>query len=198
MAKNITSALRRFLADENGAFIVEFGIAFPILILLSFGLLEFSLVVFDYQRAAEATRVGVRFTIINPSIANTATILNGSIIRCTHTGANVECTGGSPHLYANERWALLLAQMQGIYPTLKPENLVVTYSGTDVGSPDESGGVLPLVTLELVGLRKKLMVGKLTQHVGLEYIEFPPFTTTVLGPGNYVNVAEQVGNGKTK
>jgi hypothetical protein len=186
------NAIKRFLHDEDGAFIVEFGIAFPVLILLSFGLLEFSLVVFDYQRAAEATRQGVRSMILNPSIPNTATLLEGSVITCTSTGGTVSCTGGSPSTSTNPehtadyQFQRLLHDMQGIYPTLVEENIIVVYEGTNVGSPGESGGILPLVTLKLTGVRHDMIVGHL---IGIPYIEFPDFKTTVLGPGNAVNVA---------
>jgi hypothetical protein len=82
--------------------------------------------------------------------------------------------------------------MQGIYPTLGEGNLIVTYEGTDVGEEDEFGGLFPLVTLRLTGVRHDMIVGHL---IGIDYIEFPAFTTTVLGPGNYTNVAET--NGKS-
>ncbi len=187
-----TKAVRRFLRSEDGAFIVEFGIAFPVLILLSFGLLEFSLVAFDYQRAAEATRAGVRMTIIKPTVANTATLLEGSVITCTSTSGVVSCAGGSPSETADTLFQELLATMRGIYPTLTEENLIVIYEGTDVGDAEEAGGVLPLVTLKLTGVRHDMIVGHL---IGIDYIEFPAFTTTVLGPGNQVNVATKTGCG---
>ena len=82
--------------------------------------------------------------------------------------------------------------MQGIYPALEASNLIVTYEGTDVGEEDEFGGLFPLVTLQLEGVRHNMIVGHL---IGIDYIEFPAFTTTVLGPGNYTNVAE-TGGGK--
>jgi len=192
MGAKLAISIRRFLADEDGAFIIEFGITFPVLILLSFGLLEFSLVVFDYQRAAEATRAGVRHTIINDPIANTATILDGETITCTSSEGTVACAGGSPDDDANTLFQALLEEMQGIYPTLDASNLVVTYEGTNVGEEDEFGGLFPLVTLQLSGVKHDMIVGHL---IGIETIEFPAFTTTVLGPGNYVNVAEKVGKG---
>lgn len=190
---NHAKALRRFLADEDGAFIIEFGIAFPVLILLSFGLLEFSLVVFDYQRAAEATRIGIRQTILYTPIANTGAILEDTVIECFNTSGVVQCTGGVPSLTADEHFQYLLEEMQGIYPTLKAENILVTYEGTDVGDVDATGGIFPLVTLQLVGVEHKMIVGKL---IGVDSIQFPPFTTTVLGPGQFVNVAPKVGKGK--
>ena len=185
MKANLAISIRRFLADEDGAFIIEFGIAFPMLILLSFGLLQFSLVMFDYQRAAEATRRGVRLTIITTPIPNTAQLLVGSVIQCTSTGGAVSCTGGSPSEVANEHFQAVLAEMQQAYPSLTEENLIITYEGTDVGAAGTAGGILPLVTLQVRNVRHDMIVGSL---VGIPYIEFPEFTTTVLGPGNYVNV----------
>jgi len=187
--KKFAPVVRRFLADEDGAFLVEFGITFPVLIMLSFGLMEFSLVVFDYQRAAEATRIGVRHTILNDAVANTTTLLNGSVITCTKPHNKVECVGGSPDDTAEKQFRNMYKEMRGIYPTLEQKNIIVTYQGTDVGEEDEFGGVFPMVTLQLVGVRHEMIVGHL---IGIDYIEFPAFTTTVLGPGNYVNVAEQV------
>lgn len=189
MRMRLTQFAQRFLADEDGAYIVEFAITFPVLILLSFGLLEFSLVVFDYQRAAEATRAGVRHTIINEPIANIAGVtFNDTIITCTNTTGTVVCVNGSPGTTADARFQSLLDEMQGIYPTLTAENIVVTYSGTDVGNDDENGGIFPLVTLQLTGVKHDMIVGHL---IGIETIEFPAFTTTVLGPGNYTNVVEK-------
>jgi len=195
MNRKLYSAARRFLRDEDGAFIVEFGIAFPVLILLSFGLLEFSLVVFDYQRAAEATRRGVRTTILSYTIPNTATLLDGSVISCRLSNNVVSCTGGSPSEFAADQFNVLLTEMREVYPTLTEDNVIVTYEGTDVGAPEDAGGILPLVTLQLQGVRHDMIVG---QVIGIPYIEFPAFTTTVLGPGNAVNVAPPAKGGKTK
>lgn len=190
MVMKLLVMLRRFTDDEDGAFIVEFGIAFPLLLTLTFGLLEFSLVVFDYQRAAEATRRGVRLTIIQPPIPNTAQLLEGKVIQCTSTGGEVSCAPYSLNLDADIRFQALLAEMQEIYPTLVEENLVVTYEGSNVGAADSAGGILPLVTLQLINLRHNMMMGSV---IGIPYIEFPDFKTSVLGPGNYVNVVPPVG-----
>jgi len=190
MNRKLYGAVRRFLRDEDGAFIIEFAIAFPVLILLSFGLLEFSLVVFDYQRAAEATRRGIRTTILSYTIPNTATLLDGSVISCRLSNNVVTCTGGSPSDLAADQFNILLAEMREVYPTLTEDNVIVTYEGTDVGAVTDAGGILPLVTLELQGVRHDMIVG---QIIGIPYIEFPAFTTTVLGPGNAVNVAPKAG-----
>jgi hypothetical protein len=193
MFEKTSTVLRQFINSEDGAFIVEFGISFPVLIMLSFGLLEFALVIFDFQRASEATRQGVRLTIIEPPIPNTAQLLVGSVIQCTSTNGVVSCDGGSPSANANALFQNLLNAVQGIYPTLTEENLLLTYEGTNVGEPGSAGGILPLVTLQLVDVRHDMIVGPL---IGIPHIDFPPFTTTVLGPGNFVNVAPPAPNAK--
>ena len=174
----------RFARDEEGAFLIEFAITFPVLILLSFGLLEFSLVVFDYQRAAEATRRGVRLAIIQEPIPNTANLLIDAVIVCTAPGGTVTCTGGSPGANADALFTELLTEMQKAYPTLTTDNIVVTFEGTDVGSPEEIGGVFPLVTLQLTGVVHEMIVGHI---IGVESIQFPDFKATVMGNGKWVN-----------
>lgn len=186
MMAHILTFARRFARDEEGAFIIEFGITFPVLILLSFGLLEFSLVVFDYQRAAEATRRGVRLAIIQEPIPNTANLLQNAVITCTAPSGTVTCTGGSPSANADALFAAVLDEMQKAYPTLTTANVVVTFEGTNVGSADEIGGVFPLVTLQLTGVRHDMIVGHL---IGIDSIEFPDFKATVLGNGKWVNTA---------
>lgn len=175
---------KRFARDESGTFIIEFGITFPVLILLSFGLLEFSLVVFDYQRAAEATRRGVRLAVIQEPIPNTANLLIDAVITCTAPSGTVTCDGGSPSANADALFANLLSEMQRAYPTLTSANIVVVFEGTDVGTADTIGGIFPLVTVKLTGVAHEMIVGQL---IGIDSIQFPDFEATVLGNGKWVN-----------
>lgn len=187
MLANMLAFAKRFARDEHGSFVLEFAITFPMLIMLSFGLLEFSLVVFDYQRASEATRRGVRLAIIQEPIPNTANLLEGAVIICIAAdGVTVTCTGGSPSDEADARFAELLLVMRQIYPTLTGQNIIITFEATDVGSADDIGGIFPLVTLELSGVVHEMIVGHL---IGISQVEFPSFRTTVLGNGKWVNTA---------
>lgn len=189
MKVKLAGPVKHFLVDESGAFIIEFAITFPVLIMLSFGLLEFSLVIFDYQRAAEATRRGVRMTVIELPIADTGPLLGGDIIQCNAVNGVVGCvssdptTVAQPSTVADVNFANLLTEMQQAYPTLTEDNVILTYEGVNVGDPT-GGGILPLVTLQLKGVRHEMIVGHL---IGIKYINFPDFTTTVLGPGSYTN-----------
>lgn len=184
MIANIYTAVRLFIIREDGAYAIEFGITFPVLMLLSIGLLEFSLVAFDYQLLAEATRRGVRKTIIDDPIPNTASLLLGTTITCTSSGGVVSCAGATPSVDADARFQSLLAEMRKAYPSLDEENITLIYEGTDVGDAADAGGVLPLVTLKLNNVRHDMIVGPL---IGIPYINMPAFTTTILGPGDLVN-----------
>jgi len=177
---------RRLALREDGAFQIEFAFAFPVLLLLSLGLFEFSLVAFDYQRAAEASRRAVRFVIIGNNIANTARLLEDPppVITCTSSGGVVSCDNASPSTNADANFQTMLASMQEIFPPIGESNVRVTYESADVGGPDQAGGIIPLVTIEVVGLQHKFATGSL---IGVSTMEFPPFTTSVLGSGRTVN-----------
>ncbi len=186
MFANFVRYAKRFARDEDGAYLVEFGITFPVLILLSCGLLEFSLIAFEYQRAAEATRRGVRLAIIQEPIPNTANLLIDNIITCVAPLGTVTCTGGSPSANADALFTALFNEMQAAYPPLTMGDIVVTFEGTDVGSAGDIGGIFPLVTLQMTGVQHTLFFGHI---IGIESIEFPDFKATVLGNGKWVNTA---------
>ncbi len=192
MLGNPGKTFYRLVREEDGAFIIEFAIVFPALIILSVGLLEFSLLAYDFQRASESTRRAVRFAIIGNDIANTANLLDDAIIRCDSEGGVVSCTGGSPHEFADERFQTMLDSMQVAYPLILEEHLRITYESTTVGDAGEAGGIIPLVTIEVRNLKHEFMLGPI---VGLDFMYFPDFRTSILGSGRTVNAVAAPGGG---
>ncbi len=192
MHRQFGKTLVRLIRQEEGAFLTEFALVFPMLIFMSIGLLEFSLLAYDYQRATEATRRAVRFAIIGNDVANTANLLLGNVIQCTSSGGVVSCTGGSPSEFADARFAEMLDSMQVAYPLILEEHLRITYESTDVGDADEAGGIIPLVTIEVLFLKHEFMLGPL---IGLDYMYYPDFRTSVLGSGRTVNSVTAPGGG---
>ena len=57
----------RKLTDRKGVAAVEFALVLPILLVLVFGIIEFSLVLFDKQIITNASREGARLGIVAPS-----------------------------------------------------------------------------------------------------------------------------------
>jgi hypothetical protein len=55
---------------QQGAALVEFTMTFMVFLILILGIIEFSLVVYDASRLAEATRAATRFAIVNNPSCN--------------------------------------------------------------------------------------------------------------------------------
>jgi Flp pilus assembly protein TadG len=55
--------------DERGQSLVEAALGFPLLMLLFFGIIEFSLVVFTYNTLSNAAREGARYGVMRPNDA---------------------------------------------------------------------------------------------------------------------------------
>ncbi|MCH6567168.1 MAG: pilus assembly protein [Nitrospinae bacterium] len=97
------------------------GLAFllPIVLGLSFGILEFSVLIFDFHRANEATRRIARQAAIIAPLVDQATLSNNGSATCTGTA----CKG----------LAALTEVAKSVFPKIGPENVAITYSLTDIG-----------------------------------------------------------------
>lgn len=72
MAKTLGRALRRFGRNESGAYAVEFGIVFPVLLLMVFGAIELGSIFYDKSRLSHVTASGSRLLLLDPALANSA------------------------------------------------------------------------------------------------------------------------------
>ena len=52
---------------EKGAALIEYAMIAPLLFLLLFGIIEFSILIFSYNTIANAAREGARYGIIHPA-----------------------------------------------------------------------------------------------------------------------------------
>jgi Flp pilus assembly protein TadG len=73
--KRIRRIYRKFVPptarcrNERGQSLVEAALGFPLLMLLFFGIIEFSLVVFTYNTLSNAAREGARYGVMHPNDA---------------------------------------------------------------------------------------------------------------------------------
>lgn len=172
--------LRRLGADQRGESLIGFALVAPILIMLSLAILEFSLVVFDYHRAGEATRRAARLAAISTPVADVSGFAAGSTIQCSSAGGGVSCGG----IDAADPAAFdaIIDEMRQVLPIIGPENLEVTYSDSGLGDPTTPGGIIPLVSVRLVGLDHPFLL--LGGFPGISSgVTFPPFLTNQLGTG---------------
>lgn len=170
---------RRLWRDDRGEAMVSFGLMLPVLVALTFGVLEFSLITFDFHRAAEAARRGARAAAIGDAVTSVAGLSAGAAVSCTSSGGVATC-GGSGGSQAN--FDAVVAGMQQILPAIEPANVRITYEHSGIGDPATPGGILPMVTVELVGVEHKYLVLQAIPGIGASFV-YPPFTSNYLAAG---------------
>lgn len=154
------SAIRRHprgaWRNRRGAVAIEFAFLFPIALVFTFGLIEFSLILFDFHRLSEATRRGARAAIIQPAVAALTgmTPTSNTIITCTGTGSTPGNYGVTCSTTVADAAAFqtIVTDMQGIKPDLTGSNVSITYTATGV-SAGSAGLVTPMVTVQVTGFQ---------------------------------------------
>ena len=174
-ATRIGRALRRLLRDSAGAALVEFGLILPVLLLVSFGAIEFTITMFDYHRLGEAARRGARQAIISPPVARLETLEASGTITCAKAGT-VSC--GSATVLASGNFDAIVAAIQEIAPSVTAANLTVSYGWSGIGDLSTPGGIKPLVTVRLSNVTHQFTL--LSILPALDYIVLPSFSTSVV------------------
>lgn len=172
--------LGRFKRADDGAAAIGFGLLLPVLILICLSILEFSLIVFDYHRASEATRRAARNVSISTPIPNPADLTVGGSVTCSATGTSVSCSGAAAQ--TPETFNAMIAEMQLILPAIGASNVEVVYSDIGLGDVTTPGGIIPLVTVRLVGLQHPLLMLKGFSGFGTS-ITYPSFATNQISGG---------------
>jgi hypothetical protein len=189
--------------SESGAAGVEFALVFPLLLLLTFGIIEMGLVFYQMNMFEKATQVGVRKAItwdpVAPTLANYSAAETGVgaglplpanlqlEIICDNSG----CTGTgaitSPG-FSSAAFNAVVANMQSIYAGIKPENVVITYRHVGLGWVGRPGGsVVPAVTVGLRNMSYDFILLDVAVTictagaVNINNIFYPSFSATLIG-----------------
>lgn len=170
-------AFGRLVRDRRGVEAIEFAMIAPVLLVMTIGALEIGILMFEYHRAAEATRSGARIAVIEDPIA-TVEDLKTAGITCTGAGGAVNCAGGAVILAG--AFTAVLNEMRVTLPDLASENIQVLYEPSTVLADDTSGLVTPLITVRIVNYTYDLSILSFIPGVPAT-ITFPPFGTTLLG-----------------
>ncbi|NQU56063.1 MAG: pilus assembly protein [Rhodospirillales bacterium] len=172
--------IRRFRLAEEGEAAIGFGILLPVLVLVCLSILEFSLIVFDYHRASEATRRAARTVAISTPIPDPESLLVGGTITCAAAAGGVSCNGAAAMTPAT--FDAMIAEMQLILPVIQAANVEVEYSDIGLGDVTTPGGIIPLVTVRLVNLQHPFLMLKGFPGFGPS-INYPAFTTNQVAGG---------------
>jgi Flp pilus assembly protein TadG len=184
---------------RDGAVMVEFSMIVSLLLLVTCGMVDFSLALYQYNGASKAAELGGRLAAVSDPVAsNISTLSPTNAFSMVCSGATAACTGGGIYsaaamqtlVYGRGKVACgavasgQLAAMCDAYPGLTPSNVTVTYqqSGyatSGLGYAGRSGGPVPTITVEVTGVNFNFYF--LNSLLGLAPMAMPTMRTTVTG-----------------
>lgn len=192
---------RNFLGDRRGISSVEFALVCTVFFVFVFGIVDFTRAMWEWNAAAKATQVGVRYAVVNDmvstSLANLKLVGVGglqagdavpigtagttNVITCTKSGGTGTCTGAAdPSAFDDTAFTAIVTRMQSIYSDVTEENVVVEYRHVGLGFVGNPLGsdVDPAVTVRLTGLVFDFVTPGLS---GIVSINMPDFAATLTG-----------------
>lgn len=179
--------LRRFKKDESGATLVEYTLVFMLLMLLTFGLIEFGIVLFQYNSAEMATAVGARFIATRGPVVTgiddcgvTTSAAAGTLCRdvAGSDGWTITCDADAPSGDCQaDTLAALVAEMQSFAPNVEAQNVQVVLRGAGFGFVGRNSPV-PMVTVRLTGMQYDFIA--LDDLLGFGTLTMPGFDATLV------------------
>ncbi|MDP6428982.1 MAG: TadE/TadG family type IV pilus assembly protein [Rhodospirillales bacterium] len=170
----------RLIGDQRGESLIGFAFVLPLLLLVSLGALEFTLVGFDFHRAGEATRRAARIAVIQDAVIDAADFSIGETATCTGTGTGVNCTGAG--IGSAATFTAIVADMQSVFPSIAADNVQLVYSDSGLGDATTPGGIIPLVTVRLINFQRPFRL--ISGIPGMpDNFTFPSFETSQMGAG---------------
>jgi hypothetical protein len=170
--------LKNLVRSASGASGAEFALVLPLFLLLLFGIIDAGRFMWEYNKVEKATQVGARVAIVTNVLSTglrdadyTGQTINGvkiapggqipaaalGTIKCTNVTCSCETPPCPTDLGTFDSATfndVLLARMQQIDPSIKPENLVVRYSGSGLGFASSGGmEISPLTTVTLTNMK---------------------------------------------
>ena len=194
-------SVKRFVGCLDGSVMVEFAVVLPVLLTLTFGMLDFSLALYQWNNASKAAELGSRIAAVSSPVASNISTLNPTSafsIVCTGAAASVTCTNGGTAdfaalqaiVYGRGKTACSgvvadqLPAMCNIYSGLTTANVKVTYQQSayataGLGYSKRSGGPVPTITVELTGLTFRFLI--LGGLLNFTPMTMPTMKTTITG-----------------
>jgi hypothetical protein len=177
-----------FRRNTSGAVLIEHTLVFMLLMLLTFGLIEFGVVLYQYNAAETATSAGARFiatrgpVITGLSDCGVSTSLTAGT-RCTDvagaSGWSLTCNADAPagDCQAAVLNALVL-EMQRYDPNIQAQNVQVVLQGAGLGFVGR-GAPVPMVTVRLTGMTYDFIA--VDDLMGFDTLNMPGFDSTLVG-----------------
>lgn len=179
----------RFRKDASGATLVEYTLVFVMLMVLSFGLIEFGIVLYQYNAAEKATAVGARFIATRgpvvagiPDCGVATTASAGTMCRDVSGGSSwgpITCNAGAPSGSCQAAVLTeLVTRMQQFAPGIQAQNVQVELRGAGLGFVGR-GSPVPMVTVRLTGMTYNFIA--LDDLLGFGALTMPGFDASLVG-----------------
>jgi Flp pilus assembly protein TadG len=110
----------RLVAQQRGAVMVEMALTLGIFMVILLALFEFSLLMFTWSRAVEATRLGSRLAVVSTPVTSLEALDCEAVSRVETTCASASC-------------GALETRMRGLLPQLNAGQIHISYSCAAVG-----------------------------------------------------------------
>jgi Flp pilus assembly protein TadG len=178
----------RFSNDTSGGVLVEFTLVFVMLMVLTFGLIEFGIVLYQYNAAEKATAVGARFAatrgpvvtgISDCGVATTAAAGTPCSSVSGSAGWSITCNAASPAAGCDaDTLNEMVAAMQAFASNIEAQNVQVELRGAGLGFVGR-GSPVPMVTVRLTGMTYDFIA--LDDLLGFGTLTMPGFDATLVG-----------------
>jgi hypothetical protein len=195
--------------DQTGTTTIEFSIVMVMFFLLTFGLVEFGYLLFQWNSAAKAAQFGARMAAVSDPVWTAllgltdsgtpggpwTTAYNVTCRGTNATGSSGQCGGSSAEYDSTAMQRLVFGRGGGttcgaigtdgdpgicdVFERITPENVNITYQNTGLGFASRPGGPVPTITLTLTGLTYQFI--GLEGLLGFEEITMPDFKVTMTG-----------------
>lgn len=146
---------------------VEMALTLPLMLILIFGIIEFSLVIYTWARGIEATRTGARYAVVNTPVVDLSGLAcdGDTAINIEADCDNADCDG-------------LLTEMRKILPALEADNVHVIYECSHTGNPERPLAMkTPEVRVSIRGFEYKFVMPMIFREESVTWA-MPEFTST--------------------
>lgn len=182
----------QFSKNQKGATAAEFTMVFAIFWLLFMTIFDFGRMLFDFNKAAKATELGVRLAVVSDIVATglqgydglgaaggnglpvPIAAINPNPVICNSDG----CNGYGP--LDTAAFNLILSRMQALDSHIQAENLEIIYQHIGLGFSGNPFGpdIAPLVTVRLRNMTFDFI---LPGFQTVSQWTMPSFTSTLTG-----------------
>ena len=178
--------------DRRGTAAVEFSLIAMLLIIVIFGIIDFSMAFWQWNSGEKATEFGVRQAAITDPVAsgleswdcktnsiNWGTYCSDPAAATLPTilcdGAAQSCSGG--YAFSATAFTTIFDRMQLSFVRLQPENVTVRYADSGLGFAGRPGGPVAAVTVCLQDMSFDMAV--IDGFLGAGAIPMPQFCATL-------------------